>query len=181
MVRTLDAGGDKPIEGLTRAEANPFLGLRGVRLSLARPDVFRVQVRALLRAAPHGDLLVMAPMVALPAEMDAVRRIFAEEAAALAAAGIEHRLPKLGMMVEVPAAALTLDLFDVDFVSIGSNDLVQYVMAASREASDLPGLDDAGAPPSSVSSRWSSTPRPRAPSRSRSVAMPGPIRPCCRC
>ncbi len=145
VVRTLDAGGDKPIEGLTRAEANPFLGLRGIRLSLAKPDVFRVQVRALLRAAPDGDLQVMAPMVALPAEMAAVRRIFAEEAAALAARGVPHRMPKLGMMVEVPAAALTLDLFDVDFVSIGSNDLVQYVMAASREASDLVGLDDAGA------------------------------------
>ncbi|WP_165645198.1 putative PEP-binding protein, partial [Oharaeibacter diazotrophicus] len=146
VVRTLDAGGDKPVEGLTRDEANPFLGLRGVRLSLARPEVFRVQVRALLRAAVHGDLLVMAPMVALPAEMAAVRRIFDEEAAALAAAGTAHRTPPLGMMVEVPAAALTLDLFEVDFVSIGSNDLVQSVMAAARDASGLDGLDDAGAP-----------------------------------
>lgn len=146
VVRTLDAGGDKPIPGLTREESNPFLGLRGIRLSLARPEIFRVQVRALLRAAPDGDLLVMAPMVALPQEMTAVRRLFGEEAAALAAAGIAHRMPKLGMMVEVPAAALTLDLFDVDFVSIGSNDLVQYVMAASRDATGLSGLDDAGAP-----------------------------------
>lgn len=146
VVRTLDAGGDKPVPGLTRVEDNPFLGLRGIRLSLARPDVFRVQVRALLRAAPAGNLLVMAPMVALPSEMAAVRAIVAEEAAALAAAGVPHALPPLGMMVEVPAAALTLDLFDVDFVSIGSNDLTQYVMAASRDASDLVGLDDAGAP-----------------------------------
>jgi phosphotransferase system enzyme I (PtsI) len=146
VVRTLDAGGDKPIPGLTREEANPFLGLRGIRLSLARPDVFRVQIRALLRAAVHGDLLVMAPMVAIPEEMAAVRRLFAEEAAGLAAAGVPHRMPPLGMMVEVPAAALTLDLFDADFVSIGSNDLVQYVMAASRDASGLDGLDDAGAP-----------------------------------
>lgn len=145
VVRTLDAGGDKPIPGLTRDEANPFLGLRGVRLSLARPDVFRVQIRALLRAAPLGKLKVMVPMVALPSEMAAVRALFAEEARALAAAGIAHAVPELGMMVEVPAAALTVDLFDADFLSIGSNDLTQYVMAASRDATDLHGLDDAGA------------------------------------
>lgn len=146
VVRTLDAGGDKPIPGLTREEANPFLGLRGIRLSLARPDVFRVQIRALLRAATAGDLLVMVPMVAVPGEMAAVRRLFAEEAAGLAAGGVPHRMPLLGMMVEVPAAALTLDLFDTEFVSIGSNDLVQYVMAASRDATGLDGLDDAGTP-----------------------------------
>lgn len=145
VVRTLDAGGDKPVDGLTRDEANPFLGLRGVRLSLAREDVFRVQVRALLRAAISGHLLVMVPMVALPAEMTRVRAIFAEEAGDLAAGGINHAMPPVGMMVEVPAAALTLDLFDADFASIGSNDLTQYVMAASREAGDLgAGLDDAG-------------------------------------
>lgn len=146
VVRTLDAGGDKPVAGLTREEANPFLGLRGVRLSLARPDVFRVQIRALLRAAADGDLRVMVPMVAVPDEMTAVRGLFAEEAAALAARGLAHRLPPLGMMVEVPAAALTLDLFDTDFVSIGSNDLVQYVMAAARDAPGLDGLSDAAAP-----------------------------------
>jgi phosphotransferase system enzyme I (PtsI) len=146
VVRTLDAGGDKPVEGLTRAESNPFLGLRGVRLSLARPDVFRVQIRALLRAAPAGNLNVMVPMVAVPAEMEAVRAIVSVEAEALAAAGIPHGRPPVGMMVEVPSAALTVDLFDTDFLSIGSNDLTQYVMAASREAGDLgEGLDDAGA------------------------------------
>jgi phosphotransferase system enzyme I (PtsI) len=146
VVRTLDAGGDKPVEGLTRTESNPFLGLRGIRLSLARPDVFRVQVRALLRAAADGPLHVMVPMVALPAEMADVRALFSEEESALSAARIPHAMPPLGMMVEVPAAALALDLFDVDFVSIGSNDLTQYVMAASREAGDLgKGLDDAGA------------------------------------
>lgn len=146
VARTLDAGGDKPVPGLTRAEDNPFLGLRGVRLSLARPDVFRMQIRALLRAAVDGPLKVMVPMVALPREMAAVRALFAAEAAALAAAGTAHRMPPIGMMVEVPAAALTVDRFDVDFLSIGSNDLTQYVMAASREAGDLgDGLDDAGA------------------------------------
>lgn len=145
VIRTLDAGGDKPIPGLTRDEANPFLGLRGVRLSLARPDVFRVQIRALLRSAVAGNLKVMAPMIALPAEMTAVRRLFGEEAQALKAAGVPHAMPPLGMMVEVPAAALAVDLFDTDFLSIGSNDLTQYVMAASRDATGLDGLDDAGA------------------------------------
>lgn len=144
-IRTLDAGGDKPIEGLTRVEENPFLGLRGIRLSLKRPDVFRVQIRALLRAAADGDLLVMAPMVALPAEMQAVTDLVVEEAGALQRAGVPHRIPPIGMMIEVPAAALALDLFDVDFASIGSNDLVQYTMAASRDAGGLDGLDDAGA------------------------------------
>jgi phosphoenolpyruvate-protein phosphotransferase (PTS system enzyme I) len=145
VIRTLDAGGDKPVAGLTREESNPFLGLRGVRLSLARTDVFRVQVRALLRAAVSGSLMVMVPMVALPWEMSAVRELFEAEADALRAAGLDHAMPSIGMMVEVPSAAMTLDLFDTDFVSIGSNDLTQYVLAASREAGDLgPGLDDAG-------------------------------------
>ncbi|HUG62891.1 MAG TPA: putative PEP-binding protein, partial [Methylomirabilota bacterium] len=134
VIRTLDAGGDKPVEGLTRAEANPFLGLRGVRLSLARPDVFRVQVRALLRAAVHGNLQVMVPMVALPSEMARVRALFDEEADALRRADVPHAVPPVGMMIEVPAAAVTIDRFDTDFASIGSNDLTQYMRAASREA-----------------------------------------------
>lgn len=146
-VRTLDAGGDKPIPGYTLDnETNSFLGLRGVRLSLRHPDVFRVQVRALLRAAADGDIRIMIPMVAVPAEMERVREVVASAAAELDAAGAGYRLPPVGMMVEVPAAALALESFDTDFASIGSNDLVQYVMAASRDAAELGELADAGAP-----------------------------------
>ncbi len=134
VIRTLDAGGDKPIAGLTPAgERNPFLGLRGLRLSLARPDVFRVQLRALARAAALGPLKVMAPMVSVPDEFEAFRQLFEGVLDELAAAGVAAARPALGMMVEVPAAALNVGAFAAEFVSIGSNDLIQYVMAASRD------------------------------------------------
>ncbi len=134
IVRTLDAGGDKPVPGLTlEAETNPFLGLRGLRLSLARPEVFRVQLRALARAAAKGELKVMLPMVSEPRELETARRILQEALADLRAAGTPAAEAPLGMMVEVPAAALTAGAFVADFYSIGSNDLVQYVMAASRD------------------------------------------------
>lgn len=146
-IRTLDAGGDKPIPGYTLdGEKNPFLGLRGVRLSLARTEVFAVQLRALLAAAPAGDLRVMIPMVSVPAEMVQVRALVAEAAAALAARGVPHRLPPIGMMVEVPAAALALDAFDTDFVSIGSNDLTQYTLAAGRDEPSVAALADTAEP-----------------------------------
>jgi phosphotransferase system enzyme I (PtsI) len=142
-IRTVDAGGDKPVPGFTVDEPNPFLGLRGIRLSLARPEIFRVQVRALLRAAMLGTLKVMFPMVALRAEYDRAAAIFDEEAQALSAAGIAHRLPPLGMMVEVPAAAIAPERFGhVAFLSIGSNDLTQYVMAAARDNSAVAALND---------------------------------------
>ncbi len=134
VIRTLDAGGDKPIAGLTPdGERNPFLGLRGLRLSLARPDVFRIQLRALARAAVLGPLKVMAPMVSAPDEFEAFRQLFEDVLAELAAEGIAAARPALGMMVEVPAAALNIGAFAAEFVSIGSNDLIQYVMAASRD------------------------------------------------
>jgi phosphotransferase system enzyme I (PtsI) len=147
IIRTLDAGGDKPIAGLTpRGESNPFLGLRGLRLSLARPETFTVQLRALARAAVSGSLKVMAPMVSTPAEFEAFRRLFREVVDALHAEGDEATLPPLGLMVEVPAAALCASNFDADFVSIGSNDLVQYVMAAGRDISAVADLYDPSSP-----------------------------------
>ena len=142
-IRTVDAGGDKPVPGFTVEEGNPFLGLRGVRLSLTRPDVFRVQIRALLRAAPHGALKVMFPMVSIIGEYQAAVALFAEEAAALSAAGIAHAMPPLGIMVEVPAVAIHPRTFaEVAFFSIGSNDLTQYVMAAGRDNGAVAALND---------------------------------------
>jgi phosphotransferase system enzyme I (PtsI) len=142
-VRTLDAGADKPIRGLTLAqESNPFLGLRGVRLSLARPDVFRLQLRALCRAAIHGAIEIMLPMVSVPSEVEQARRYLREEARALSALGVAFREPPLGIMIEVPAAAIAIERFDADFFSIGSNDLTQYVMAAARDDSAVASLND---------------------------------------
>lgn len=143
VVRTLDAGADKPMAGITlEHESNPFLGMRGVRLSLARPDLFRVQLRALARAAAHGDLKVMIPMVTTPRELEAVRVMLAEEIRQLERAGIDARMPPLGMMVEVPAAALAPESFDADFHSIGSNDLTQYVTATGRDNAAVASLAD---------------------------------------
>ncbi|MBM3636456.1 MAG: phosphoenolpyruvate--protein phosphotransferase [Alphaproteobacteria bacterium] len=142
-IRTLDAGGDKPIKGLTvDGESNPFLGIRGVRLSLQRLDVFRVQIRALLRAAPHGKLKVMVPMITVPFELDHVRALFQGEYEALKARGVNADMPVLGMMVEVPAAALAVSHFKSDFFSIGSNDLVQYTTAAGRDIGAVASLAD---------------------------------------
>jgi phosphoenolpyruvate-protein phosphotransferase (PTS system enzyme I) len=142
-IRTLDAGGDKPIEGYTlEGESHPFLGVRGLRLSLLRPEVLAVQLRALARAAVFGPLRVMAPMVTLPAELVELRRLMAEAVGRLTAAGVPCRAPPLGMMVEVPAAALALDLFEADFVSLGSNDLVQYLTASCRDSTRLAALQD---------------------------------------
>ncbi|HEY2891210.1 MAG TPA: phosphoenolpyruvate--protein phosphotransferase [Dongiaceae bacterium] len=142
-IRTLDAGGDKPIPGLTPdGEANPFLGLRGIRLSLSRPDVFAIQLRALARAAATGLLKVMLPMVTVPREIEETRALLKAAVADLAGAGIKASMPSLGMMVEVPAAAINVARFDVDFFSIGSNDLVQYVTATSRDNSAVAALHD---------------------------------------
>jgi len=133
-IRTLDAGGDKPIPGVTvDGEANPFLGVRGLRLSLARPEIFRVQLRALARAAVRGPLKIMLPMVSDPAELEAARAALDAAVAELARENRQHARPQLGIMVETPAAALRAGDFEAAFFSIGSNDLTQYVMAAARD------------------------------------------------
>jgi phosphotransferase system enzyme I (PtsI) len=142
-IRTLDAGGDKPIRGVTvDGESNPFLGLRGIRLSLRHPALFRVQLRALARAAAHGDLRIMLPMVTVPAELEAGRKLLGEALASLAHDNRPTGRPKLGIMIEVPAAAIAIDQFDADFFSIGSNDLTQYVTATGRDIGTVAHLAD---------------------------------------
>jgi len=142
-IRTFDAGGDKPVPGFTLdGEANPFLGVRGLRLCLARPEVFAVQLRALARAAVRGNLKVMFPMVTSAEELEAGRRLFADVVQCLQADGVEARLPEVGIMVEVPAAALAVASFRASFFSIGSNDLAQYVLACDRSNGALAALMD---------------------------------------
>ncbi|MBY5699695.1 putative PEP-binding protein [Rhizobium leguminosarum] len=135
-IRMLDIGGDKPLAGL---EDLPALasGLRGIRLLLARPEIARVQARALLRAAVFGRLSVMLPMVTFPDEIDRIRELFREEAEKLGRRALLHRMPPIGMMVEVPAAALMLDTFGAAaFFSFGTNDLTQYLAASARDDID---------------------------------------------
>ena len=142
-IRTFDAGGDKPVAGFTpEGEANPFLGLRGLRLCLSRPGIFTIQLRALARAAVRGNLKVMLPMVTASAELEVARKLFAEAVASLQAEGVAAMLPELGIMVEVPAAAMAIADFKAAFFSIGSNDLAQYVLACDRSNGALASLMD---------------------------------------
>jgi phosphotransferase system enzyme I (PtsI) len=147
-IRTLDIGGDKPVRPLTSSgERNPFLGVRGVRLTLRHRDVFRIQLRALARAAAHGALKVMVPMVTIPEELEETARLFDEAVAELRAEGKPCARPPLGMMVEVPAAAIMPELFtQAAFFSIGSNDLTQYVAAAARDEAQVATLNEACQP-----------------------------------
>ncbi|HET8842902.1 MAG TPA: phosphoenolpyruvate--protein phosphotransferase [Ktedonobacteraceae bacterium] len=136
IVRTFDIGGDKAVPGLDRpAEENPFLGWRGIRLSLDKPEeVFLPQLRALLRAAVHHDIRIMLPMVTSVQEVSETIKLIEQARSTLEQEGHSIRDVPLGIMVETPAAALTLDQFEglIDFVSIGTNDLVQYTYAVDR-------------------------------------------------
>jgi phosphoenolpyruvate-protein phosphotransferase len=149
-IRTLDLGGDKLIPFLgDHAESNPFLGWRSIRLTTAFPELFQTQLRAILRAATVGSVKLLFPMVSTVEEVRLLKRVIRRAMAALASQGTQFadNVP-IGVMIEVPAAALCIDhlLDEVDFVSIGSNDLIQYVMAADRDNPKVSHLCDPCAP-----------------------------------
>jgi multiphosphoryl transfer protein len=146
-VRLLDIGGDKPLKFLPQPrEANPFLGLRGIRLLMANPRFFRVHLRAILRLADSFRVHLLIPMITDVSEIFATRKMLAEIAAELTKANVPHRWPiPVGAMIETPSAGLLIDqlLPHLDFLSIGTNDLTQYVLSAERGSALLSAFSDA--------------------------------------
>jgi len=146
ILRTLDVGADKPLPYLPqRSEANPFLGVRGIRLALEQPDLLETQLRAVLRTAAEYPLKVMFPMVATLEEYRQAKAMLADVRAGLERAGVPTPDElDVGVMIEVPAAALAAEQFapEVDFFSLGTNDLTQYTMAAERGNAAVAGLAD---------------------------------------
>jgi phosphotransferase system enzyme I (PtsI) len=146
VMRTLDAGGDKLLPGFgVGPEPNPFLGMRAIRLCLKRPEIFQPQLRAILRAAVAGDVKIMFPLIATLEEVSGAKAALFDAKDSLARDGLEYAADiEVGIMIETPAAAVNADILahEVDFFSIGSNDLTQYTLACDRGNRDMDYLFD---------------------------------------
>ncbi len=144
-IRTFDLGGDKQLNGTKRVSNNPALGLRAIRFCLAEPQLFRTQLRALLRATHYGDVKILIPMLSSVSELNQTLQFIAATKQSLDEEGIPYdREVKIGGMIEIPAAALALNVFarKLDFLSIGTNDLIQYTLAIDRTDEEVAHLYD---------------------------------------